>query len=218
MDKIMSTLNEQLAQGVLDMDEVLVTELAQKLAAEGGDALDAITNGLAKGMEQAGDLFDKEEYFVPELLLCADALYAGIEILRKHISVNLSQKSHKILLGVIQGDTHDIGKNLVKLMLETAGFDVVDLGRDITPQAFVEKAKEVKAEVIGMSSLMTTTMDGMDLVIKILKEEGIRDQYKVIVGGGPISQNFADQIGADGYSRNATEAVKLVRRLVEAAQ
>lgn len=213
----MSTLNEQLAQGVLDMDEVLVTELAQKLLAEGGDALDAITNGLAKGMEQAGDLFDKEEYFVPELLLCADALYAGIEILREHIPVNSSQKSHKILLGVIQGDTHDIGKNLVKLMLETAGFDVVDLGRDITPQAFVEKAKEFKAEVIGMSSLMTTTMDGMDLVIKILKEEGIRDQYKVIVGGGPISQNFADQIGADGYSRNATEAVKLVRRLVEAA-
>jgi dimethylamine corrinoid protein len=213
----MSTLNEQLAQGVLDMDEVLVTELAQKLVAEGGDALDAITNGLAKGMEQAGDLFDKEEYFVPELLLCADALYAGIEILRKHIPVNLSQKSHKILLGVIQGDTHDIGKNLVKLMLETAGFDVVDLGRDITPQTFVEKAKEVKAEVIGLSSLMTTTMDGMDMVIKILKEEGIRDQYKVIVGGGPISQNFADQIGADGYSRNATEAVKLVRRLVETA-
>lgn len=213
----MSTLNEQLAQGVLDMDEVLVTELAQKLLAEGGDALDAITNGLAKGMEQAGDLFDKEEYFVPELLLCADALYAGIEILREHIPVNSSQKSHKILLGVIQGDTHDIGKNLVKLMLETAGFDVVDLGRDITPQTFVEKAKEVKAEVIGLSSLMTTTMDGMDMVIKILKEEGIRDQYKVIVGGGPISQNFADQIGADGYSRNATEAVKLVRRLVETA-
>jgi len=124
-------------------------------------------------------------------------------------------QKHKVVIGVIEGDTHDIGKNLVKIMLETSGFDVIDLGRDIPPAKFVEKAKEVNAKIIALSTLMTTTMDGMAEVINLLKQQEVREQFKVMIGGGPISQGFADKIGADGYSANAAEAVRLARRLVE---
>ena len=164
-------------------------------------------------MERAGKLFEEEEYFIPELLMCSDAMYAGLDILKPHIKRDEQGEKHIVVIGVVEGDTHDIGKNLVKIMLETAGFDVLDLGRDIPPQNFVDKAKEVNAGIIALSTLMTTTMEGMAEVIRILKQENIRDRFKVIIGGGPISQSFADKIGADGYSVNAADAVRLARRL-----
>lgn len=209
-------LYNKLADAVLNMEEEETVALSKQVIAEKLDAYEAIVNGLTVGMNQAGKLFDEEEYFVPELLICSDAMYAGLEILKPHIKNNANEIKRKAVIGVIEGDTHDIGKNLVKIMLETGGYDVVDLGRDVSAATFVEKAKEVKAEFIVVSTLMTTTMDGMNEVIEILSKENIRDDYKVLIGGGPISQGYADKIGADGYAENAAEAVKLANRLVAA--
>ena len=142
------------------------------------------------------------------------AMYAGLEILRPYLPEEAGETKHKGVIGVVEGDTHDIGKNLVKIMLETAGFDMIDLGRDVPLRKFVDTAREEGAEFICMSTLMTTTMGGMQDVIRILEEEGMRQQMKVMIGGGPVSQKYADKIGADGYSQNAVEAVKLAKRLL----
>ena len=206
-------LHKGLSEAVVDMDEDLAKELAQAVVDEGFDAYEAIDKGLSAGMEEVGRLYEEEEYFIPELLLCSDAMYAGIEILRPHIKKREDSVRHTVVIGVVEGDTHDIGKNLVKIMLETAGFDMYDLGRDVPLDAFIDKAKEVDADIIAMSTLMTTTMGGMGTVIKKLEEAGIRDEVKVMIGGGPISRKFADEIGAEGYSRNAVEAVKLAKQL-----
>ncbi len=206
-----------LMDGVFLMNEELVIKAANEIVAAKYDAYDAINNGLIAGMNQAGVLFDKEEYFVPELLICSDAMYAGIEILRPHLKVSDARVKIKVVIGVVEGDTHDIGKNLVKIMMDAAGFEVHDLGRNVPLASFVEKAKEVGADLICLSTLMTTTMDGMATVIEMLKEEGIRDSYKVIIGGGPISQAFANKIGADGYADNAAGAIKISRSLLAKA-
>lgn len=213
----MSDSNEmykKLADAVVEMDEELVEELSSQAVNDGLDAFECIDKGLSKGIEKAGQLFEEEEYFVPELLMCGDAMNIGVDILKPHIKVDTASEKHKIVIGVIEGDTHDIGKNLVKLMLEASNFDVIDLGRDVPVATFVDKAVEEKAKIIMISTLMTTTMNSMADVIHLLKERGIQDHYKVAVGGGPVSQGFADKIGADGYSVNAAEAVKLARRLI----
>jgi corrinoid protein of di/trimethylamine methyltransferase len=211
------TLYGQLADAVVDMDEDKAVELSNQAVAEEVDAYEAIDKGLARGMERAGQLFEEEEYFVPELILCSDAMNAGIAVLKPHLQQSEAVAKRRGVIGVIEGDTHDIGKNLVKIMLEASGFDIVDLGRDVPAQTFVDKAIETDADLILLSSLMTTTMDAMADVVHILEERGVRDRFKVAVGGGPISKAFADRIGADGYGRNATEAVRLCRELVGAA-
>jgi corrinoid protein of di/trimethylamine methyltransferase len=209
-------LYKRLADAVVDMEEDTAVALANKAVAENMDAYEAIDKGLAKGMERAGQLFEEEEYFVPELIICSDAMNAGIAVLKPHLKQAELAMRHRAVIGVIEGDTHDIGKNLVRIMLEASGFDILDLGRDVPPQTFVDKAVANNAELILLSSLMTTTMDAMADVMRILEQRGIRDQFKVAVGGGPISQAFADRIGADGYGKNATEAVRLCYKLVGA--
>jgi corrinoid protein of di/trimethylamine methyltransferase len=206
-------LYQQLSDAVVNMDEEGAARLSRQVIDEGIDAYEAIDKGLAHGMERAGKLFDEEEYFVPELLICADAMNAGINILKPHLKQETARQKDRAVIGVIEGDTHDIGKNLVRIMLESAGFEILDLGRDVPPLTFVEKAVETDARFILLSSLMTTTMDAMADVIKILEERNIRGRFKVAVGGGPVSQAFADRIGADGYSSNAAEAVRLCKRL-----
>jgi corrinoid protein of di/trimethylamine methyltransferase len=195
------------------MDEDLAVATAQEAIDAGLDPFDAISNGLVVGMNKAGELYDEEEYFVPELLICSDALYAALDILKPHLNLPKEEKRIGCVIGVVAGDTHDIGKNLVKIMLDVAGFEIHDLGRNVPLADFVEKAKEVGAQMICLSTLMTTTMDGMSTVIEMLKEEGIRDRFKVLVGGGPISQAFADRIGADGYADNAAGAVRVAKQL-----
>jgi corrinoid protein of di/trimethylamine methyltransferase len=207
-------LYQQLADAVVEMDEDAAADLSRQAVDQGVDAFEAIDKGLARGMSRAGELFEEEEYFVPELIICADAMNAGIAILKPHLKPDAVAEQHKAVIGVIEGDTHDIGKNLVRIMLESSGFEVLDLGRDISPKTFVDKAVESQAELILVSSLMTTTMDGMAEIVRILKERGIREQFKVAVGGGPVSQAFADRIGADGYAKNAAEAVRLCRNLI----
>ncbi len=204
-----------LSDSVLNMEEEQTAGYAHRAVKEEIDAFEAIDKGLADGMRRAGDLFESEEYFIPELLVCADAMITGVDILKPHIKADNQIKAKtKVVIGVIEGDTHDIGKNLVKVLLESGNFEVFDLGRDVPPTRFVETAIENNADVIAISTLMTTTMVGMKKVIDQLNEEGIREQYKVIVGGGPISQGYANQIGADGYSPNATEALRLLKGLV----
>jgi dimethylamine corrinoid protein len=205
---------EDLRDGVLNLDEELVKKAALETLDAGYDAYAAINDGLVAGMNQAGVLFEKEEYFVPELLICSDAMYAGIEILRPHIKRTDATAKPRIVIGVMEGDTHDIGKNLVKIMLDAAGFEMYDLGKNVPIASFVEKAKEVNAELICMSTLMTTTMGGMAGVIEVLNEEGLRDSFKVMIGGGPISSSFAKKIGADGYAENASGAVRLANELL----
>ena len=209
-------LHEQLAAAVVELDEDLTKQLAQQVIDLGFDAWSAVELGLVAGMDRAGKLFDEEEYFIPELLIASDAMYAGLDILRPHIpKQDEGEQKVRVVIGVIEGDTHDIGKNLVRIMLDVAGFEVIDLGRDVPPQTFVDRAKEVGARIIAIASLMTTTMDGMAEVVRILEAEKIRDQFKVIVGGAPISQGFAKRIGADGYASRAPAAVQLAKRLVE---
>lgn len=205
----------KLAEDVVEMDDEDIVEVAQEYVDAGYPAMEGMLDGLVKGMSKAGELFDAEEYFVTDVLLCSDAMYAGIDILKPHLPKDNSGKTApKAVIGVVEGDTHDIGKNLVKILMDTNGFEMYDLGRDVPLDKFVDKAEEVGADIIAMSTLMTTTMGGMKTVIDMLNERGIRDKYKVMVGGSPISKKFADEIGADIYTANAVEAAAAAKAAV----
>ena len=210
------TLLSQMAEAIVDMDEDLVEEAATEYVDAGHDALEGITSGLSAGMEEVGHLYEEQEYYIPELLICSEVMYKGMDILRPHLNKvsNDDNVKLKAVVGVVEGDTHDIGKNLFKIMLETQGFEVFDLGRDVPPDQFIDKAKEVGANLIGMSTLMTTTMRNMEVTIEKLKEAGIRDSLVVMVGGGPISHDFAMKIGADGYEAEASRAAETAKQLV----
>lgn len=201
-----------LAEYVVEMEDEDIVDIANEYLEAGYPAKEGILDGLTVGMVEAGRLYDEEEYYIAELLLCADAMYAGINVLKSAITESNENKI-KAVIGVIEGDTHDIGKNLVKIMLETAGFEMIDLGRDVPINEFVDSSIENNASLICMSSLMSTTMYGMKDVIEGLKEKGYRDNIKVMVGGGPITDKFAMQIGADAYSDNAVEAVSVAKSL-----
>lgn len=212
MDK--EALFKGLSDAIVAMDEKKIVELTQNVIAYHIDAYEAITKGLTHGMERVSHLYEKGEYFVPELLICSDVLYASLELLRPHMECHKEQKRSKVVIGVVEGDTHDIGKNLVKMMLEAAGFEIHDLGYNVPLQKFIEKVKEVSPEIVALSTLMTTTMGRMKEVIHLLEKENLRHRLKVIVGGGPIYQGFANRIGADGYAPNAGAAVKLAREII----
>ncbi|MBV7276950.1 corrinoid protein [Clostridium thailandense] len=214
MNDLRETLLRGLSDAVVEMEEEKSVEIAKECIEKGINAYEAIDKGLADGMNRAGVLYEEEEYYIPELLMCSDAMYSGLDVLRPHLETKDTDGKHKIVIGVVQGDTHDIGKNLVRIMMETEGFEVIDMGRDVPPRNFVNKAKEVGADIIVLSTLMTTTMDGMAEVIKILKEEGLKDKVKVMIGGGPISQSYATKIGADGYTTDASKAAKFAKELV----
>lgn len=215
MAKLKEELLGQLSECVVEMEDEEVVDVAKEYLDSGYEAFDGIMEGLVDGMNKASDLYDEEEYFVTDVLLCSDAMYAGLDVLRPALPEEEDDRiKYKAVIGVVEGDTHDIGKNLVKIMMDTAGFEMIDLGRDVSLEKFVDTAVEQEADLICMSTLMTTTMFGMKTVIDMLEEKGIRNQFKIMIGGSPISQKFADEIGADGYSANAVEAVKLAKRLV----
>ena len=203
----------EMARCVRDMEDEEVTEVTQEYADAGYDPQEGIMNGLVVGMNEAGKLYEEEEYYIPELLICSDAMYNGLDVLRPLLPQDAGGNGTKVVIAVIQGDTHDIGKNLVKIMLEAAGYQVVDLGRDVPIARLVDAVREEKPQILALSTLMSTSMAHMGTLIEELKKAGLRDSVKVIVGGAPVSRGFAEKIGADGYSENATEAVKLVDRL-----
>src|SRR3989304_4288812 len=203
----------RLTRAVIDMDATRAAEAAAAVIQYNVDPYEAIIEGLAKGMDKVNELFEKEEYFVPEILLCADAMNAGIEVLRPYLPKEMAWNKKKVVIGVVKGDTHDIGKNLVKIMLDNAGFEMHDLGKNVPHAKFVDTAGELKADLVCLSTLMTTTMDGMQAIIEDLKKAGVTS--RVMVGGGPISPGFAKNIGADGYAKNAAEAVKVAKGLFQ---
>jgi corrinoid protein of di/trimethylamine methyltransferase len=205
-----------LAKAVDQMDEEGAVRSAKEALAEGLSAYEAITQGLSKGMEIVSEKYDKGVYFVPEILLCADAMYAAISVLRPHLKVEGMRGRTPVVIGVIEGDVHDIGKNIVKLMLESAGFPVHDLGNDVAVTRFVAKARDLGRGIIAASTLMTTTRPGMGRLVKALREAGLRDSYKVMIGGGAVSARFAQEIGADAYGANAMEAVRIATKWEEA--
>ena len=210
-------LLEKLKDGVVDYQEDDVKEASQQALDDGYDALEMIMDGLAAGMEIVGDLYDRNEYFVPEVLMCADALYAGLDILRPHVPEKEGAVNAQVVIGSIQGDVHDIGKNLVKMMFDVAGWDVHDLGRDVPLEKFVEEQLRTDSEVVAMSAMMTTTMLGMKKVIKMIKEKN--PNVAIMLGGAPVTQDVANLFGADGYAESAgnavSEGIKMISRLRE---
>lgn len=205
----------KLAEAVVEYDEDDAKEWSQTALDEGVDAMDAIMNGLAAGMEKVGDLYDKQEYFVPELLMSADALYLGLDILKPHIKQETVKEMGQVVIGTVQGDVHDIGKNIIKLMFDVGGFDVHDLGRDVPLENFVEEQLRTDSEIVAMSAMMTTTMMGMKKVIEMIKEKN--PNVKIMLGGAPVTQDVATLFGADGYAESAgnavQEAIKMVGQL-----
>lgn len=203
----------RLKEGVINYDEDMVREAAQELVDEGGDAYEGIMEGLTVGMQVVGQLFDEQEYFVPEVLMCADALYAGLDILRPHVQLDESKKVRgQVVIGVVQGDVHDIGKNLVKMMFDVAGFTVHDLGCDVPLEEFVKEQLKTDSDIVCLSAMMTTTMTGMPKVINMIRERN--PNVKIMIGGAPVTGDYADKIGADGYSENASNAVAEAIKMV----
>jgi corrinoid protein of di/trimethylamine methyltransferase len=208
---------EQLAKAVIEGDKNSARENAQAAVDEGLDPLEAVDRGLSKGMEVVGANFESGESFLPELLMAADSFNAAMEILNPLIEAN-KQKISKLgtaLLATVKGDMHNIGKNIVATVLETNGFEVVDIGIDQSTLNIIEAAQKHKADFIGLSSVMTTTMPYQKEVIETLSEMGLREKFFVLVGGGPVTQKWADEIGADGYGETAVDAVGVAKKLLE---
>ena len=207
---------EQLISGlheaVLNMDEDAARELSEAVVAEGVDAYYALTNGLTAAMEKVGELYTSHVYFVPELLLCADALYAGLDVLRPHIKSTDTGSRRRLIIGTVEGDIHDIGKNLVRIMFEAAGWEVLDLGRDVQLRRFAEEQQQFHANVIALSALMTTSMLAMPKAIEMIK--GVDDGVAVMLGGAPLSRDVALSYGADGYAPDAGQAVAEANRII----
>ena len=207
-------LVERLKQAVIDYEEDDVIKAANEVLENGLDAYDAIMNGLAAGMEVVGDLFDKNEYFVPEVLMSADALYGGLDILRPHIREDAvdARTKGEVVIGTVEGDVHDIGKNIVKMMFEIAGFTVHDLGRDVPLEQFVEEQLRTDSDIVALSAMMTTTMVGMKTVVERIKAKN--PNVIIMLGGAPLSGEIADKWGADGYADNAQNALSEAIRMV----
>jgi corrinoid protein of di/trimethylamine methyltransferase len=186
-------------------------QYAKDALAAGVKALDAIDQGLIKGMNIVGDKYGAHEFYLPQVLLAADTMYGALDVLLPHIPKAEADKRIGMIIGVVEGDVHDIGKNIVKTMCTAAGFDVHDLGRDVPPETFVAKTKETNSHVVAMSTLMTPTMDGMKAVMDGLVEAGVRMNVKTIIGGAPTSKEFAEDIGADFWAGNAQDAVVKIK-------
>jgi len=203
---------EALSQSVIAGKEAQVKEQTKAMVDAGANPLEIINNGLIAGMNVVGARFKNGEMFVPEVLMSAKSMAAGIEIVKPLIADKDMPSKGKVLLGTVKGDLHDIGKNLVGMMLESGGFRVINLGIDIAPEKFVAAVKEHNPDIVAMSALLTTTMLHMKDTIELIKEEGLK--VKAIVGGAPISQDFADEIGADGFAPDAASAVELCAKLL----
>jgi methylmalonyl-CoA mutase cobalamin-binding domain/chain len=202
-----------LQDAVVSMDENAVKELSEMALEEGIDAYYAVSEGLTKAMDRVGELYSNKEYFVPEILLASDALYAGLAILQPHIKIRTGAEKKSLLLGVVEGDVHDIGKNLVKIMFEAAGWDVRDLGVDVKLSIFGEEQAKKKADIVGISALMTTSMLAIPKAIELVKA-GDPD-VAILVGGAPLNRELASRYGADGYANCAGEVVKEAQAMIE---
>jgi 5-methyltetrahydrofolate--homocysteine methyltransferase len=210
----MSEILEQISTAVIEGDFDEIKYLTEDALDEGQSAEEILNKGLMPGMDYVGVEFKAGNMFVPEVLRSARTMQISMDILRPLLAETGVETAGKVLLGTVKGDLHDIGKNLVGIMCEGAGFEVQDIGKDVAPEAFVEAIKEFEPKIVGMSALLTTTMRAMESTIKVIEEAGLRNKVKIIIGGAPVTQAFADQIGADGYASNAAAAAELAKRLV----
>jgi 5-methyltetrahydrofolate--homocysteine methyltransferase len=213
----MSAIYERLSTAVLEGKEDKVPNLVQKGLDEGLPPKDILDNGLIVGMDEVGARFKRGDMFVPEVLMAAKSMQAGMNVLRPELIASGAQLIGTIVMGTVKGDLHDIGKNLVGMMCEGAGFEVIDLGFNVEPEKFIQAIKEHQPNIVGMSALLTTTMRAMGHTINAIEEAGLRDQVKIMVGGAPVDAEFAERIGADGYGSNAPSGSDLAKRLAGAA-
>jgi len=207
------SLLEEIRQAVIEGQAKAVVPKVEQALSDGVPADQILQKGLIDAMAEVGRLFEEGEYFVPEMLIAARAMSAALEVLKPHLVETGVEPLGRVAIGTVKGDLHDIGKSLVAMMLEGAGFEIVNLGVDVAPEKFVEEAKK-GAQIVAMSALLTTTMPNMKNTIQALKEAGVRDQVKVMIGGAPVTQAYADEIGADGYSPDASSAVRKAKELL----
>jgi len=208
---------KRLFDAVVNGDAAVAREIVTQALAEGTDPLRLVNESLIPAMDEVGKRFECNDYFVPELLVAARAMKGALDLVRPLLTARGDKPAGRVAIGTVQGDLHDIGKNLVGSLLEGGGFEVVDLGVNVPPQKFVAAVKDQAVNIIAMSALLTTTMPSMRSSIEALRQAGVRDKVKVLIGGAPISQKYADEIGADGYSENAVGAVALAKKAVALA-
>jgi corrinoid protein of di/trimethylamine methyltransferase len=209
--------HKQLYDAILNGDAKTSAAVTRDALAGGTQPMELITGYMIPAMDEVGKRFECEEYFVPELLLSGRAMKASMELLRPLLAQGGVEPIARVVIGTVKGDLHDIGKNLVASMLEGGGFEVIDLGADVAPEVFVETAKSKNATLVALSALLTVTMNSMRTTIQAFEKAGMRNKVKVMVGGAPVTQQFADEIGADGFSENASAAVALARKLIAVA-
>jgi 5-methyltetrahydrofolate--homocysteine methyltransferase len=210
MEKLFEDIKSTVIAGKhLEIEALVETAVQQKM-----DLDDLINNALIAAMDVVGDRFSKSEIFVPEMLVSAVTMKKGLDIIKPLLKENHQQARAKVILCTVKGDLHDIGKNLVAMMLEGAGFEIIDLGVDATVEKVADKVAEISPQILGLSALLTTTMPEMQNVIKVLQTRGIREKVKVMIGGAPVDAEFAEKIGADAYGKDAAEAVNIVRRFI----
>jgi 5-methyltetrahydrofolate--homocysteine methyltransferase len=209
--------NQEIYDAVLDGNAKKAHAATEAALAAGAAPMDIIQESMVPAMDEVGRLFECEEYFVPELLLAGRAMKSAMELLKPLLSAAGQRMAVRVVIGTVKGDLHDIGKNIVASMLEGSGFEVIDLGTDVSPENFVAAVEERKPQVVCLSALLTVTMPAMKLTMDALETAGLRTQVKVLVGGAPVNQQYANQIGADGYSENASGAVGLVKNLLAGA-
>jgi 5-methyltetrahydrofolate--homocysteine methyltransferase len=207
---------KKLYEAVLSGDAKTASAITQQALDEGVDPLTLVNEHMVPAMDEVGRRFEANEYFVPELLISARAMKGSLELIRPLLAARGDQPAGRVAIGTVKGDLHDIGKNLVASLLEGGGFEVIDLGVNVDPIKFIEAVQNCNANIVAMSALLTTTMPAMKTTIDALKQAGVREKVKVLIGGAPITQKYADEIGADGYSENAVGAVALAKRAVAA--
>ena len=207
---------KELYEAVVSGNAKATQAITQQALADGVDPLKLVNEYMVPAMDEVGRRFEANEYFVPELLISARAMKASLEIIRPILTARGDKPVGRVAIGTVKGDLHDIGKNLVASLLEGGGFEVIDLGVNVTPEKFIETVNSKQANIIAMSALLTTTMPSMKTTIDALKQAGVRGKVKVLIGGAPITQKYADEIGADGYSENAVGAVALAKKAVTA--
>jgi len=206
---------EYILNAVMEGDANRVRALVEDLLLRGYSPLDILNSGLLKGMDRISTLFKNDEVYIPEVLISSRAMHAGIHVLKPYLSKSEMSMSGRILIGTVAGDLHDIGKNLVIMMLRGKGFEVIDLGIDVSPEEFVNGVKSHKPDILALSSLLTTTMPVIPETIKLLKKEGLRDSIKVMVGGGPLTRDYAGAVGADAYGASAQQAVEVAVEIMK---
>lgn len=207
---------QPLYEAILEGDAATAKSTVQEALNESVDPQELLDKYMIPAMDEVGRRFETNEYFVPELLISARAMKGALELIRPKLADKGAKPIGKVVIGTVKGDLHDIGKNLVAAMLEGGGFEVIDLKVDVSPEQFVQTAKEKNAQIIAMSALLTTTMPGMRATVDAVNNAGLHDRVKIMIGGAPVTQRYADEIGADGFSENASAAVRLARQLVGA--